>query len=82
MGMILMTVWTWFKIISADTDTMFVGVLFLFLTLLFIFYVALLIWSIRLLKIRNDLTTDTLVHNIVVFSLNIIPLIVIYKLNG
>lgn len=75
----ILVCWTWFKILTAQNDTMFMGLLLIPLLLITIFYFGLLIWAIRLSKTTDELNDKKQTKNIILLLMNIIPMILIYK---
>lgn len=76
----ILVFWTWYKIVTATVDTMFMGLLLIPLILVTIYYLGLLQWAFRHLKKTENNTDDSQIKNIVLLLLNVIPLILIYKL--
>ena len=76
----LLILWTWYKSVTADSDTMFMGLLLIPLIFVTIYYLGLLQWAFRLLqKIDSDID-KRLSKNIALLFMNVIPIILIYKL--
>ncbi|RYE13149.1 MAG: hypothetical protein EOP34_09445 [Rickettsiales bacterium] len=70
---------TWFKLLHQDIDTMFLGLFELALLLLTVYYWILLNWSIKLVKNRNNSDKTSLVKNLGLLLLNMIPITLIYS---
>jgi hypothetical protein len=74
----LLVFWTWYNIITTDSDTMFLGLLVFPLILVTIYYLALLKWGIRLVRQRFDLKNKRIEQSLTLFILNIVPMSLIY----
>jgi hypothetical protein len=73
----ILVFWTWFKIGTAKSDTMFMGLLIIPLLIFTIYYLGLLNWAFRLLKPQTD---NSQKKNLILLLINVIPMILIYKL--
>jgi hypothetical protein len=76
----LIVLWTWFKIGTAKSDTMFMELILIPFFFVTIYYLGLLLWAFRLLKMNTDQNNNKQIKNLVLLLFNIIPMILIYKL--
>jgi hypothetical protein len=76
----ILVFWTWFKIGTAKSDTMFMGLLIIPLLVFTIYYLGLLLWAFRLLKTPKDQNDKRQVKNLILLLINVIPMVLIYKL--
>lgn len=76
----ILVFWTWYNIVTADSDTMFFGLLLIPLILVTIYYLGLLQWAFRLVqRTEGDIDNGQIKHIVLLFT-NTLPIILIYKL--
>jgi hypothetical protein len=76
----ILVFWTWFNIYTATVDTMFLGLYIIPLIFGTIYYLGLLLWAFQLkLNVARNVT-NLRNKNIALLIMNIVPIILIYKL--
>ena len=75
----ILTFWTWYNIFSSDGDTDFIGLLTIPLFFVTIYYLGLFVWGIKLAK-RTINARSRLGESVILFIINVVPMITIYIL--
>lgn len=76
----ILVFWSWFNISKATVDTMFMGLLLIPLIFVTIYYLGLLLWAYRLLQKAVSNNENIRKTNIALLLMNVVPMILIYKL--
>lgn len=69
--------WSWYNVLTSESDTMLIGILYLFLLFVSIYDLVLLIWGIRVLIQKSELKKK-LKASALIFVLNLMPYVLIY----
>ncbi|MBC7389995.1 MAG: hypothetical protein H7329_12330 [Opitutaceae bacterium] len=75
----ILILWIWFNLMTDDGFNMFLGLVGLPLFIVTIYYMALIIWGIKLFIGRqNNLTDSASTQSIIIFFMNLLPMVLIY----
>jgi hypothetical protein len=74
----VLVAWTWYKVVTAEGDTMFLGLYLFALILGTLYYLALLRWGVKLAWQSITLDDRRFGQSLALFLLNILPMGLIY----